>query len=213
MTKKNTKSKPLMRGLFHQAMFFISIGACTPLIVKSTNASEYISTSIYSAAVLLMFGLSAMYHRFNWESNTKKVMRKLDHVGIFLMIAGTFTPICLLILQWTQGLILLIVVWCVAFFGGIQVVFFPNIDRRIRAAIYLTMGFIAIPNFSEMFAVFSTANSVLILIGSFLYIIGAIGYGLKLPKLSPNYFGYHEFFHSLVSVAAILHFIVIYSIV
>ena len=101
-----------------------------------------------------------MYHRFNWESNTKKVMRKLDHVGIFLMIAGTFTPICLLILPWPQGLMLLIVVWCVAFFGSIQVVFFPNIDRRIRAAIYLTMGFIAVPNFSEMFAVFSTANSV-----------------------------------------------------
>ena len=75
------------------------------------------------------------------------------------------------------------------------------------------MGLISLPYLTEMFEVFSTANSVLILIGSFLYIVGAVGYGLKIPKLSPKFFGYHEVFHSLVSVAAILHFIVIYSII
>ena len=205
--------KPFLRGTFHQAMFFIAIGACAPLIVKSNNSSEYIATSIYSCAVMMMFGFSALYHRFNWNKVKKRQFRKLDHIGIFLMIAGTFTPFCLLVLPWSSGFILLILIWAIALFGILQVLFIPDLNRMIRASIYIGMGLIALPYMSEMFKVFSTANTVLIIIGSFLYIIGAIGYGLKIPKLSPRFFGYHEVFHSLVSIAAILHFIVIYSII
>jgi hemolysin III len=194
-------------------MFFIAIGACAPLIVKSNNSSEYIATSIYSCAVMMMFGFSALYHRFNWNQIEKRQFRKLDHIGIFLMIAGTFTPFCLLVLPWSSGLILLILIWSIALFGILQVLFIPDLNRILRALIYIGMGLIALPYMSEMFTVFSTANTVLIIIGSFLYVIGAIGYGLKIPKLSPRFFGYHEVFHSLVSVAAILHFIVIYSII
>lgn len=205
--------KPFLRGTFHQAMFFIAIGACAPLIVKSNNSSEYIATSIYSCAVMMMFGFSALYHKFNWNKVKKRQFRKLDHIGIFLMIAGTFTPFCLLVLPWSSGFILLILIWAIALFGIFQVLFIPDLNRMVRASIYIGMGLIALPYMSEMFKVFSTANSVLIIIGSFLYIIGAVGYGLKIPKLSPRFFGYHEVFHSLVSIAAILHFIVIYSII
>jgi hemolysin III len=194
-------------------MFFIAIGACAPLIVKSNNSSEYIATSIYSCAVMMMFGFSALYHKFNWNKVKKRQFRKLDHIGIFLMIAGTFTPFCLLVLPWSSGFILLILIWAIALFGIFQVLFIPDLNRMVRASIYIGMGLIALPYMSEMFKVFSTANSVLIIIGSFLYIIGAVGYGLKIPKLSPRFFGYHEVFHSLVSIAAILHFIVIYSII
>ena len=210
---KKMLKKPFLRGTFHQAMFFIAIGACAPLIVKSNNSSEYIATSIYSCAVMMMFGFSALYHRFNWNKVKKRQFRKLDHIGIFLMIAGTFTPFCLLVLPWSSGFILLILIWAIALFGILQVLFIPDLNRMIRASIYIGMGLIALPYMSELFKVFSTANTVLIIIGSFLYIIGAIGYGLKIPKLSPRFFGYHEVFHSLVSIAAILHFIVIYSII
>ena len=210
---KKSLKKPFLRGTFHQAMFYIAIGACAPLIVKSNNSSEYIATSIYSCAVMMMFGFSALYHRFNWNKVEQRQFRKLDHIGIFLMIAGTFTPFCLLVLPWSSGFILLILIWAIALFGILQVLFIPDLNRMIRASIYIGMGLIALPYMSEMFKVFSTANTVLIIIGSFLYIIGAIGYGLKIPKLSPRFFGYHEVFHSLVSIAAILHFIVIYSII
>jgi hemolysin III len=210
---KKMLKKPFLRGTFHQAMFFIAIGACAPLIVKSNNSSEYIATSIYSCAVMMMFGFSALYHKFNWNKVKKRQFRKLDHIGIFLMIAGTFTPFCLLILPWSSGFILLILIWAIALFGIFQVLFIPDLNRMVRASIYIGMGLIALPYMSEMFKVFSTANSLLIIIGSFLYIIGAVGYGLKIPKLSPRFFGYHEVFHSLVSIAAILHFIVIYSII
>jgi hemolysin III len=117
------------------------------------------------------------------------------------------------VLPWSSGLILLILIWSIALFGILQVLFIPDLNRILRALIYIGMGLIALPYMSEMFTVFSTANTVLIIIGSFLYVIGAIGYGLKIPKLSPRFFGYHEVFHSLVSIAAILHFIVIYSII
>jgi hemolysin III len=210
---KKMLKKPFLRGTFHQAMFFIAIGACAPLIVKSNNSSEYIATSIYSCAVMMMFGFSALYHKFNWNKVKKRQFRKLDHIGIFLMIAGTFTPFCLLVLPWSSGFILLILIWAIALFGIFQVLFIPDLNRMVRASIYIGMGLIALPYMSEMFKVFSTANSLLIIIGSFLYIIGAVGYGLKIPKLSPRFFGYHEVFHSLVSIAAILHFIVIYSII
>ena len=210
---KKMLKKPFLRGTFHQTMFFIAIVACAPLIVKSNNSSEYIATSIYSCAVMMMFGFSALYHKFNWNKVKKRQFRKLDHIGIFLMIAGTFTPFCLLILPWSSGFILLILIWAIALFGIFQVLFIPDLNRMVRASIYIGMDLIALPYMSEMFKVFSTANSVLIIIGSFLYIIGAVGYGLKIPKLSPRFFGYHEVFHSLVSIAAILHFIVIYSII
>ena len=101
---------PLLRGTFHQAMFFIAVGACPLLIIKSSNASEYVATAIYSAAVMMMFGFSALYHKFNWNILTKKIMRKLDHIGIFIMIAGTATPFALLITPWPDGLILLILI-------------------------------------------------------------------------------------------------------
>ena len=129
------------------------------------------------------------------------------------MIAGSFTPIALLVIPWPDGLFLLILIWCVALFGAAQVIFFPNINRLLIACIYLGMGLISLPYFSTMFEVFSVANSVLIIVSAFLYVIGAVGYGLKYPKLSPKIFGYHEVFHSMVSIAAILHFIVIYSII
>ncbi len=207
------RQKPLLRGTFHQAMFFIAVGACPQLIIKSSNASEYVATAIYSAAVMIMFGFSALYHKFDWNKLTKKRMRKLDHIGIFIMIAGTVTPLALLMTPRPDGLILLILIWCVALLGALQVIFFPNINKFVNVAVYVCMSFILLPYLLRMFDMFTTANSILMILGILLYIIGAISFFLKYPKLAPKIFGYHEVWHSFVSVAAILHFVVIYSII
>ena len=207
------RQKPLLRGTFHQAMFFISVGACPPLIIKSSNASEYVATAIYSAAVMMMFGFSALYHKFDWKELTKKRMRKLDHIGIFIMIAGTATPLALLRIPWPDGLILLILIWCVALLGALQVIYFPNINTFVNIVVYVCMSLILLPYLLRMFNMFTTANSILIILGIFLYIIGAASFSLQYPKLAPKIFGYHEVWHSFVSVAAILHFVVIYSII
>ena len=207
------KQKPLLRGTFHQAMFFIAVGACPLLIIKSNNASEYVATAIYSSCVMMMFGFSALYHKFDWKKLTKKIMRKLDHIGIFIMIAGTATPFALLITPWPDGLILLVLIWCVALLGALQIIYLPNINTLFNVVVYVSMSIVIFPYLLKMFNVFTVANSVLMILGIILYIIGAASFGFQYPKLSPKIFGYHEVWHSFVSVAAILHFIVIYSII
>jgi hemolysin III len=194
-------------------MFFVSIGACIPLIIKSSNINELVSTIVYSIGIFMMFGFSALYHRVNWRPKILKIMRKLDHSSIFVMIAGSFTPICLLVLPEKTGMQLLLIIWIVAGIGILQSILFTNMPRLIRAGIYLIAGYVAIPYLSVMASVMGVANFGLTVAGGTIYSVGAIGYGFKFPDFSPKYFGYHEFFHVLVSVAAILHFIVIYSIV
>ena len=205
--------KPLLRGYFHEWMFFVSLGACIPLISKSTNSIELAATIIYSLGIFMMFGFSALYHRINWRPRVLKIMRRLDHSSIFIMIAGSFTPICLLILPEDIGFQLLFVIWIAAGIGILQVFLFTNTPRIIRAGIYLVAGYVAIPYLSVMSTVMGFTNFTLTIAGGTIYSVGAIGYGLKFPDISPKYFGYHEFFHVLVSIAAILHFIVIYSVV
>ena len=207
------EKKPLLRGYFHEWMFFISIGACIPLISKSTNPKELIATVVYSIGIFMMFGFSALYHRVNWRPKVLKVMRRLDHSSIFIMIAGSFTPICLLVLPDKLGLQLLLIIWVIAGIGILQPVLFTNTPRMVRAGIYLIAGYVANPYLSVLSSVMGFTNYALTVAGGTIYSVGAISYGLKFPDFSPEYFGYHEFFHILVSVAAILHFIVIYSIV
>ena len=205
--------KPLLRGYFHEWMFFVSLGACIPLISKSTNSIELAATIIYSLGIFMMFGFSALYHRINWRPRVLKIMRRLDHSSIFIMIAGSFTPICLLILPEDIGFQLLFVIWIAAGIGILQIFLFTNTPRIIRAGIYLIAGYVAIPYLSVMSTVMGFTNFTLTIAGGTIYSVGAISYGLKFPDISPKYFGYHEFFHVLVSIAAILHFIVIYSVV
>ena len=205
--------KPLLRGYFHEWMFFISIGACIPLINNSTNSTELIATIVYSIGIFMMFGFSALYHRVNWRPEVLKIMRRLDHSSIFIMIAGSFTPICLLVLPENLGLQLLVIMWVVAGIGILQTFIFTNAPRMIRAGIYLIAGYIAIPYLTVLSSVMGFTNFSLTVAGGTIYSVGAISYGLKFPDFSPKYFGYHEFFHVLISLAAILHFIVIYSLV
>ena len=115
---KSSLEKPLLRGYFHEWMFFVSIGACIPLIIKSTSSIELISTIIYSVGIFMMFGFSALYHKVDWRPRVLKVMRKLDHLSIFIMIAGSFTPVCLLVLPTNLGLQLL---YLLLFEGFLQV--------------------------------------------------------------------------------------------
>jgi len=189
------------------------VGACIPLIANSTNSIELAATIVYSMGVCMMFGFSALYHRVDWTSRVLTIMRRLDHSAIFVMIAGSFTPICLLVLPGDTGIQLLFIIWSIAGIGILQSVLFTETPRLIRAGIYLVAGYMVIPYLSMMFSVMSMTNFTLTSAGGAIYTLGAIGYGFKFPDISSKYFGYHEFFHVLVSIAAALHFIVVYSIV
>lgn len=206
-------TKPLLRGHFHQAMFFVLMGACVPLILKSTTATQILATVVYSMGVLTLFGVSAIYHRINWNTKKRALLKKLDHAAIYIMIAGTFTPIALLSLSETSRKTLLITIWSVTCVGIIQSIFFVNLPKIINAIIYIITGFLVIPYLPEIKNSVGNLNAILIVVGGIIYSLGALAYGLKRPILKPTIFGYHEVFHVLVSIAAIIHYFVIHSLV
>lgn len=207
------KVKPHYRGHSHQAMFFVSVGACAMLLAKATSTLQIISVLVYTFGLLSMFGVSALYHRIHWEPKPRSLMNKLDHSAIYVMIAGSCTPICLLVLGQRSGLILLITIWSIAIIGVGQSVFFPNLPKYIRSLIYMIPGYMVIPYVSELVPKLGSTNMNLLFLGGAFYTIGAISYGLRWPKLKPERYGYHEVFHLFVCFGAFSHFLLIYSLI
>ena len=208
-----TPTKPALRGHFHQAMFFVVLGAGVPLVYNSQGLATRVSVSVYVVCALLTFGISALYHRITWSTGARAIWRKLDHAGIYLMIAGTFTPVAILGLSAASARNCLMTIWVVALAGIIQSVFFVNIPKIFSALLYLGAGYLIVPYMGELQQTIGSANVWLLVAGGVAYTLGAICYGLKRPVLDPRYFGYHEVFHVLVNAGAILHFFVINDLV
>ena len=208
-----TLKKPALRGLFHQAMFFVVLGAGVPLVYNSQGLSTRVSVSVYVVCALLTFGISALYHRITWSAEARAIWRKLDHAGIYLMIAGTFTPVAMLGLNAASARDCLMTIWIVALAGIIQSVFFVNIPKIFSAVLYLVAGYLIVPYMGELQQTIGSANVWILVAGGVAYTLGALCYGLKRPVLDPRYFGYHELFHVLVNAGAILHFFVINDLV
>lgn len=213
MTTSKPQAKPLLRGHIHQAMFFVSIGASSLLISKSHHPTERLGLIVYCLGLLAMFGVSALYHRITWNPKQRAFFRKLDHAAIYIMIAGSFTPLAYATLSADSQKSLLLTIWIVAFIGFIQCLFFVNIPKIVSALLYMLAGYTVLPYLSEMKLALGTEKIWWIAAGGIIYSIGGLFYGLKWPKISPNVFGYHELFHALVTIAAVIHFIVINSIV
>lgn len=183
------------------------------VLTRCETFLQYLSFSIYLLCMLSMFGISTLYHRITWSVKHRLLWKKLDHAGIYLMIAGTFTPIALLGLSMESAKSCLLMIWIVAFVGIIQSIFFVNLPKFVSAILYLIAGYLILPYFSELKTSLGVINSSLIVAGGVVYSIGAISYGLKRPVFYPKYFGYHELFHIMVNIGAILHFIVINNLI
>lgn len=209
----NLIKKPVLRGYFHQEAFFISVGACAMLIANSTHVIAYFASSIYSFGLLFMFGVSAIYHRPHWEPKPRAFLKRLDHSAIFILIAATSTPLCLLALSQSSGKAFLLLIWVVAFIGVLQSIFWVSAPKYLTAIFYVGMGWLALPYLSEIHSSLGFAQLLLLIIGGVFYSVGAIFYALKWPVRSARIFGYHELFHIFTIVAATLHFIVIYQII
>jgi hemolysin III len=207
------KTKPLLRGHFHQAMFFIALGACIPLIVRCNTTPERLSIIVYSLCVLTMFGISTLYHRVTWNLELRLLWKKLDHAGIYLMIAGSFTPVAVLGLDPQASTKLLITIWSVAFIGILQSIFFVNVPKYVSSILYVIAGYLILPYLSELKNTIGTTNIWLIVAEGIAYSLGAISYGLKRPVFNPQVFSYHEVFHLFVNLGATLHFIVVSSLI
>lgn len=205
--------KPLLRGYLHQEAFFIALGACALLIAKSSQAVTLLAALVYSLGLLLMLGVSTIYHRVHWQPKPRAFMKRLDHSAIFIQIAGTFTPICLLALNESDGIFLLKVIWLAAIAGILQSIFWVKAPKFVTAIFYVVMGWQALPYVSELGKSLGDGKLSLIVGGGIVYTIGSLFYATKRPNIKPNVFGYHELFHLFTIIGAILHFVVVYQLI
>ena len=198
------EQKPSWRGWIHLGTFPIALAAGIVLIVLAEGASAKLGASVFAASSLAMFGISGTYHRFHWSDTTKAVLRRLDHANIFLLIAGTYTPLALLALPANKGNLLLWLVWSGTALGiGLRVLWL-GAPRWIYVPLYLALGWAAMMYVQDLFHA-NVAMMVLVLVGGGLYSVGALVYATKSPNPSTKNFGFHEIFHALTVLAFMCH--------
>ena len=196
--------KPTWRGWIHTGVLPIAIAGGIVLVVLADGLTAKIAASVFFASSILLFGTSAIYHRFNWKPKAKKALKRFDHANIFLLIAGSYTPITLLALPQEKGLLLIVAIWATALLGIGFRVFWLGAPRWLYVIIYILMGWAAVVFLPDFVAV-NLAMMVLILAGGLMYTIGALFYALKKPNPVPGHFGFHEIFHSFTVLAFLCH--------
>jgi hemolysin III len=196
--------KPSWRGWIHAGTFPVAIAAGIVLIALAQGAPAKWAAAVFMATSLLLFGNSALYHRFNWGPTTKAVLKRIDHANILLLIAGTYTPLATLALPPEKGLVLLIVVWSGTVLGILFRVFWINAPRWLYVALYLALGWAAVMYMVDLVQA-NVAMMVLVCVGGLLYTVGAIIYALKRPNPWPGHFGFHEIFHVCTVLAFLCH--------
>jgi len=202
--------KPRLRGVSHQWAFFVALAAGVILVVAAPSGRATLAAAIYAVTVAAMFGASALYHRVDWKSlSARRWMRRLDHSMIYLLIAGTYTPFALLVLDGGIANAVLIAVWSGAALGIGLKMLWPDTPKWLTAAVYVTLGWGAVIAFPELASELGFLGMFLVAGGGVLYTAGAIVYALRRPDPAPAVFGYHEIFHVLVIAAALLQFVAV----
>ncbi len=199
--------KPKLRGVSHEWAFFLSLGFGAALIILAETPKATLAVTIYAVSLSALLGTSALYHRVNWtRPNVRLWMRRLDHSMIFFLIAGTYTPFALLVLNGPLASAILIVVWIGAIAGAIVEMVWINHPKWVGALIYLSLGWVAVAAFPELWSSMGVAGTMLVAAGGLLYTAGAVVYATQRPNPNPAIFGYHEVFHLFVIAAAVAHF-------
>jgi hemolysin III len=200
------EDRPSWRGWIHTGVLPFVVVAGILLIVFSEGWQAKTAAAVYFASSILLFGNSALYHRFRWKPFTKKLLKRIDHANIFLLIAGTYTPISVSALPQEKGTLLLWLVWSIALLGVGFRVFWINAPRWLYVPMYLGLGWIASLYVVDFFNV-NWVMMTLVIVGGLFYSIGAVIYGLKRPNPSPKHFGFHEIFHALTVAAFFCHWV------
>ncbi|KUH39262.1 MULTISPECIES: PAQR family membrane homeostasis protein TrhA [Streptomyces] len=199
--------KPLLRGWLHAAMFPAVLVAGLALTALADSARGRLACAVYTLTACLLFGISALYHRGDWGPRATAVLRRLDHANIFLIIAGTYTPLTLLLLPGSTGRVLLWAVWAAAVAGIAFRVFWVGAPRWLYTPCYIAMGWAAVFFLPDFLRTGGVAVLVLVVVGGLLYSAGGVVYGIKRPNPSPRWFGFHEVFHLLTLAAFVVHYV------
>jgi hemolysin III len=196
--------KPTWRGWIHAGTFPVAIVAGIVLIALAQGTPAKWAAAVFMVTSMLLFGNSALYHRFHWKPKTLAVLKRIDHANIFLLIAGTYTPLAVLALPTPKTTLLLSIVWGGAILGILFRVFWINAPRWLYVALYLALGWAAVMYLGDLLAA-NVAMMVLVVVGGLLYTAGAIVYALKKPNPWPGHFGFHEIFHVCTVLAFLCH--------
>lgn len=199
--------KPLLRGVSHEIAAGVALAGWIALAVFASPGRARLAANVYGASLFTLFAVSAAYHRPTWRPRARLLMRRLDHSAIFLLIAGTYTPFCLL-LPPSSGRPLLGLVWGGAAAGFLQSLAWPRAPKALSAAVYVLLGWVVVPVLPALRAALGAGAVALLAGGGAVYTFGAFVYAARRPDPFPRVFGYHEVFHALVIAAAACHFAV-----
>jgi len=202
--------KPRLRGVSHQWAFFVSLVTGGVLVIAAPPGRATFAAAVYALSVAALFGTSALYHRITWASQAaRRWMRRLDHSMIFMLIAGTYTPFALLVLDGTLATVILALVWGGAAAGILLKLVWIDAPKPLIAAVYVILGWVAVAAFPDLIHEIGIGGVAMVAAGGVLYTLGAVVYALRRPDPVPAVFGYHEVFHALVIAAAALQYAVI----
>jgi hemolysin III len=198
--------KPRFRGVVHQWSFFVALAAGAALVAWAPAGRATAASAVYAVALAGLLGTSALYHRVTWQPRARAWLRRLDHSMIFVLIAGTYTPFAMLVLDGTLSDVVLIGVWAGAAAGILFTLVWVDAPKWLTAASYVALGWfsvIAVPQITSRAGAWAF---VLLAVGGLAYTAGAVVYARRRPDPRPATFGYHEIFHVLVVIAAAAHF-------
>jgi hemolysin III len=199
--------KPRLRGVSHEWAFFVSLFLGGGLIVAAETPEARLAVTIYAVSLSALLGTSALYHRVEWaRPNARRWMRRLDHSMIFFLIAGTYTPFALLVLDGPLADAVLAVVWVGAVAGALVEIVWIEHPKWVAALVYMSLGWVAVVPFPALWNEMGAAGTLLVAAGGLLYTAGAVVYATQRPNPNPRVFGYHEVFHLFVIAAAAAHF-------
>ena len=203
----NVLNRPKLRGIIHLVMSPLSLVAGLTLITITSELRGRVTLTIFTLTAVSLFTCSAIYHRVPWGPSAKAVWRRIDHANIPLLIAGTYTPFAIYLLDKNHAIVLLSIVWGGAVLSGVFRVFWLSAPRWLYVPIYIALGWAALIYLPDFYRDGGLLVLILIAFGGLLYSAGAIIYAIKKPNFSINWFGFHELFHAMTAAAFISHFI------
>lgn len=217
MKNKHLKVKDPGSALTHFIGMIIAALAATPLLIKAAHGlnSSYLGAFIiFIVSMICLYGASTIYHTFDISEKVNTILRKIDHAMIFVLIAGSYTPVCLIVLPKSIGIPLLAAVWSITIIGTIFKICWINCPHWLSSAMYIGMGWLCVLAFSSIMKNLSHSAFMWLLVGGIIYTVGGIIYALKLPLFKKHQwknFGNHELFHIFVMLGSFCHFILVYG--
>jgi hemolysin III len=208
LSTAEVRTKPLLRGVSHEIAAYVALVGWAVLSTAARNGEARSAALTYGGTLFGLFAVSALYHRPVWSLRARRILWRLDHCAIFFLIAGTYTPLCLLLPE-RLGRMTLAIIWAGAAAGVLLSLAWVTAPKPLMAALYVLLGWVVVPVLPALGRALGAGGLALLMAGGLMYTVGAVVYARRRPDPFPTIFGFHEIFHLLVVAAAACHFAVV----